>query len=371
MQALFFLTDCDKIVLRQHRTMGTASFGASFDPIVQYEKWEIQKYSPIFHTFACAKTLAESPCPIMRYCLKRFCRNWSVSMKYLKIIIAAILSLLLCGCAVQTESAQIAATTLPVWEFSSRLCAGTPISVTRLVTEQVSCLHDYSLNVRQVKAAEAAETIVISGAGLEDFLDDLLVDASVIDASEGIDLLCGEEHEEEQHHEEGHHHEEDPHIWLAPENAKTMARNICDGLSIRYPQYAPNFEANLSQLLNELTVLQQYGEDTLSQLKCRDLITFHDGFSYFAEAFDLNIVKAVEEESGSEASAQELIELINLVENKSLPAIFTESSGSTSAAGVISRETGRGLYTLDMAMSGDSYFDAMYHNIDTIKEALG
>ena len=292
-------------------------------------------------------------------------------MKYLKIIIAAILSLLLCGCAVQTESAQIAATTLPVWEFSSRLCAGTPISVTRLVTEQVSCLHDYSLNVRQVKAAEAAETIVISGAGLEDFLDDLLVNASVIDASEGIDLLCGEEHEEEQHHEEGHHHEEDPHIWLAPENAKTMARNICDGLSIRYPQYAPNFEANLSQLLNELTVLQQYGEDTLSQLKCRDLITFHDGFSYFAEAFDLNIVKAVEEESGSEASAQELIELINLVENKSLPAIFTESSGSTSAAGVISRETGRGLYTLDMAMSGDSYFDAMYHNIDTIKEALG
>ena len=371
MQALFFLTDCDKIVLRQHRTMGTASFGASFDPIVQYEKWEIQKYSPIFHTFACAKTLAESPCPIMRYCLKRFCRNWSVSMKYLKIIIAAILSLLLCGCAVQTESAQIAATTLPVWEFSSRLCAGTPISVTRLVTEQVSCLHDYSLNVRQVKAAEAAETIVISGAGLEDFLDDLLVNASVIDASEGIDLLCGEEHEEEQHHEEGHHHEEDPHIWLAPENAQIMARNICNGLSSRYPQYAPNFEANLSQLLNELTVLQQYGEDTLSQLKCRDLITFHDGFSYFAEAFDLNIVKAVEEESGSEASAQELIELINLVENKSLPAIFTESSGSTSAAGVISRETGCGLYTLDMAMSGDSYFDAMYHNIDTIKEALG
>ena len=292
-------------------------------------------------------------------------------MKYLKIIIAAILSLLLCGCAVQTESAQIAATTLPVWEFSSRLCAGTPISVTRLVTEQVSCLHDYSLNVRQVKAAEAAETIVISGAGLEDFLDDLLVDASVIDASEGIDLLCGEEHEEEQHHEEGHHHEEDPHIWLAPENAQIMARNICNGLSSRYPQYAPNFEANLSQLLNELTVLQQYGEDTLSQLKCRDLITFHDGFSYFAEAFDLNIVKAVEEESGSEASAQELIELINLVEKKSLPAIFTESSGSTSAAGVISRETGRGLYTLDMAMSGDSYFDAMYHNIDTIREALG
>ena len=292
-------------------------------------------------------------------------------MKFAKLIFAAVLSLLLCGCGAKDESARVAATTLPVWEFSARLCAGTPITVTRLVTEQVSCLHDYSLNVRQVKAAEAAETIVISGAGLEDFLDDLLLNASVIDASEGIDLLCGEEHEEEHHHEDGHHHEEDPHIWLAPENAKIMARNISDGLSTRYPQYKQTFESNLDSLLNDLTALQEYGEDTLSKLKCRDLITFHDGFSYFAQSFDLTIVKAVEEESGSEASARELIEMITLVEENALPAIFTETSGSTSAAGIIARETGCGQYTLDMAMSGDSYFNAMYHNIDTIKEALG
>ena len=85
----------------------------------------------------------------------------------------------------------------------------------------------------------------------------------------------------------------------------------------------------------------------------------------------MTILKAVEEESGSEASAQELIELITLVEEQSLPAVFTEANGSTSAAGVIARETGCRSYALDMAMSGNSYFDAMYHNIDTIKEALG
>lgn len=292
-------------------------------------------------------------------------------MKYMKTVIAAILSvLLLCGCAPSEQTAQIAATTLPIWEFSSRLCGGTPITVTRLVTEQISCLHDYSLNVRQVKAAEAAETIVISGAGLEAFLDDLLRNASVIDASKGIPLLCNAEegdHDEEEHH----HHEEDPHIWLSPENAKAMARNICTGLSARYPEYAQTFEGNLDGLLTDLTALQQYGEDALAELKCRKLITFHDGFSYFAKAFDLTILKAVEEESGSEASAQELIELITLVEEQSLPAVFTEANGSTSAAGVIARETGCRSYALDMAMSGNSYFDAMYHNIDTIKEALG
>lgn len=292
-------------------------------------------------------------------------------MKCIKLILAAIMSVLLCGCAPSAGSARIAATTLPVWEFSSRLCVGTPITVTRLVTEQVSCLHDYSLNVRQVKAAESAETIVISGAGLEDFLDDLLRSASVIDASEGINLLCGEEHAEEHHHEEGHHHEEDPHIWLAPENAKVMARNICVGLCVRYPEYTQTFQANLGTLLNDLDLLQQYGTDRLSTLKCRDLVTFHDGFAYFADAFGLRILRAVEEESGSEASARELIELITLVEDQSLPAIFTETSGSTSAAGIIARETDCGVFTLDMAMAGDSYFGAMYHNIDTIKEAMG
>ena len=292
-------------------------------------------------------------------------------MKYLKIVLTALLSLLLCGCAPSGKPAQIAATTLPVWEFTSRLCDGTPITVTRLVTEQVSCLHDYSLNVRQVKAAESAETIVISGAGLEDFLDDLLINASVIDASEGIPLLCGEEHEEEHHHDEGHHHEEDPHIWLSPVNAEAMAQNICTGLSARYPQYTQVFQNNLILLVNDLDALARYGKDTLANLQCRELITFHDGFSYFADAFGLTIVKAVEEESGSEASARDLIELVTLVEEHRIPAVFTEVSGSTSAAGIIARETGCGVFSLDMAMSGSSYFDAMYHNIDTIKEALG
>ena len=156
-------------------------------------------------------------------------------MKFWKIILtAALAAALLCGCAPKADYAPIAATTLPVWDFTSRLCQGTPLAVTRLVTEQVSCLHDYSLNVRQVKAAEAAQVVVISGAGLEDFLDDLLLDVPTIDASQGISLLHSDEaHEEEEHHheEDGHHHEHDPHIWLSPENAMVMAQNICDGLS--------------------------------------------------------------------------------------------------------------------------------------------
>lgn len=297
-------------------------------------------------------------------------------MKKTLVLLFALI-LMLNGCSAPDIPSQIAATTLPVYEFTARICKGTPLTVTRLVTEEVSCLHDYSLNVRQVKAAESAEVIVISGAGLEEFLDDILLNAQTLDASQGIDLIIPEDHHHEHDNSHGkesahedHHHEQDPHIWLSPVNAAIMAQNICSGLSGRYPEYASVFDRNLDALLTDLHALQSYGEECLSGLSCRELITFHDGFSYLAQAFGLSIVDAIEEESGSEASAKELIHIIEEVEHHNLPAVFTEKSGSISAAGIISRETGAGSFALDMAMSGDSYFDAMYHNINTLKEAL-
>ncbi len=283
-----------------------------------------------------------------------------------------LLSLLFCtaGCTAAPAPAQIAATTLPVYDFTLRLCKGTGLSVTRVINDSVSCLHDYSLSVRQVQALEAAQAVVLSGGGLEAFMEDVLSGCkNVIDSAQGIELLsCEDGHDHQSHH---HHHEADAHLWLSPSYAKSMVQNICAGLSMQFPEHKTVLEENLSGLLSDLDQLQSYGQAQLSALSCRELITFHDGFSYFANAFDLTILEAVEEESGSEASAQELKHLCYLVQEHQLPAIFTERSGSVSAASVISAETGTGIYSLDMAMAEGSYFDAMYHNIDTIKEALG
>lgn len=294
-------------------------------------------------------------------------------MKITALLLTGLLLLgMLCGCSAQPR-AQICATTLPVYQFTSRLCEGTGITVTRLVTESVSCLHDYSLSVSQVKAVESAELVVTSGAGLEGFLDDLLcnVDA-LIDSSEGIELLgCETEYDHEHGHEHSHSHEQDSHIWLSPVNAKAMASNICRGLMQHYPAHKETFQKNLETLHNELEELYAYGQAQLADLTCREMITFHDGFGYLAHAFDLTILEAIEEESGSEASAQELKHLISMVREHHLSAIFTEINGSASAAQIIAAETGIVSCPLDMAMGGDDYFASMYHNIDTIKEALG
>lgn len=282
-----------------------------------------------------------------------------MSKRIFALALAAVL--LLAGCSAgryTSETGGIAATTGPVSQFAQAIAEGTGLTVTQVIADSVSCLHDYSLSVGQMEAIETSRVVLISGAGLEDFMEDALSAAeTVIDCSEGIAL---------QQYDEG----DDPHIWLDPDRAAQMAENIAAGLSGIYPEHAEQFQANLEVLCGRLADLKAYGREALADLSCRELITFHDGFGYLASAFDLEILAAIEEESGSEASAAELAEIVELVQSHGLPAIFTEANGSESAASVIEAETGVPHFALDMAIGGSDYFDAMTHNFDTLKEAL-
>lgn len=282
--------------------------------------------------------------------------------------LAAVL-LLITACTAPKQQPNIAATTMPVFTFTQALCNDTPLSVGLLVQENVSCLHDYTLTVRHMKTLESADLIIISGGGLEGFLEDALPhEKTVVDSSSGITQHCADE---AHHNDHDHHHGADPHFWLSIKSARQMAHNIYQALRTKYPQYAKEFDRNWTTLSKSFDDLQQYAHSQLSNLSCKEIVTFHDGFSYMAEEFDLTILYAVEEESGSEASAKDLIAVCDLVTQHTLPAIFVEKNGSDSAAQIICSETGCKLYALDMAMSGNNYFDAMYHNINTLKEALG
>lgn len=291
--------------------------------------------------------------------------------RLLSLFLAAAVLIFFSGCQAQKLDIDIAATTRPVWEFTCRIVSGTDLSVELLITDPVSCLHDYSVSVNQARIAEQANVVILSGAGLETSMSSLFDEKDIIDCSHGLSLLGCDNENDHEHHDSSHSHEFDPHIWLSPANAMTMVKTIYNGLLQRYPQHSALFSKNLKDLLSDLEALDTYAKTQLKNLSVRNMITFHDGFTYLAHTYDLSILKAVEEESGSEASAAELKELISLVRDNRLPAIFTEENGSVSAAGVIAKETGINVYTLDMAMSERTYFEAMYHNINTIKEAMG
>ena len=296
-------------------------------------------------------------------------------LRITKLCAVLLTVLLISGCAAtQPIQAEIAATTGPVAQFAREIVAGTDLTVAQLITDSVSCVHDYSLSVRQMELVETSEIVLLSGAGLEAFMEDALASADVIvDCAEGVELtnLEGHDHHDHVHGaDHDHSHEDDPHIWLDPLRALQMAENICVGLSDQYPEHAALFRANADGLVQRLMDLQDYGEAALRDLSCRELITFHDGFGYLASAFDLEIVAAIEEESGSEASAKDLMEIIEEIEYHNLPAVFTEINGSVSAASIIHAEIGVAVYDLDMIMGGSDYFAAMKRNFDTLKEAL-
>ena len=117
--------------------------------------------------------------------------------------------------------------------------------------------------------------------------------------------------------------------------------------------------------------MQTYGEIQLTDLSCRQLITFHDGFAYLAEAFNLDVLSSIEEDDGSTISAAKRIALSQMIEANRIPAIFIETNSYAGSAQSIASETGTGVFTLDTAMSESNYFDAMRQNINTLKEALG
>ena len=269
------------------------------------------------------------------------------------------------------DTIHILTTTYPVYLFTTAVTEGVEgVEVTRLIREEISCLHDYTLTVNDMKAIEAADVIVMNGVGLEDFMADALAtsDAPVIDCSEGVELLPALGHE-------GHDHETeyDPHIWMDPERAAQMVWNVATVLSevdtMNGDLYTANASAAEAQLQSEVAGVED--PDVLA-----GLITFHDGFQYFAQATGLDLLKAIEEEEGAEASAAEIKEIVDLIGEYDIPAIFTEKNGSDATAQAISRETGCGVAQLDLVMSGDGsgiqpYVDAMNQNIDTILEALG
>ena len=282
-------------------------------------------------------------------------------MKRLLCALCALLLLVGCTPAGQ-EPAQmnIVATTYPTYLAALAVTDGIEgVSVSRLDTGSVSCLHDYTLTVNDMKKLSRADVIVMNGAGLEDFMSDALAstDALVIDCSERVELLPATGHHGHEYSGEdlGHF---DPHYWMDPLNAQTMVGNVRFGLWFLFPgEVAPDLSANTTLAVEQLQPLYELGLRYLypqseNAVSVPGLITFHDGFQYLAQAFHLPLLRSIEEEAGSEAGAKEMDEIIRLVKENNIPVIFTESNGSDATANAIARETGCTVAQLSMIMDG-------------------
>lgn len=304
--------------------------------------------------------------------------------KILSILLAACL-LAAAGCSAPQSGEKesrltVVTSTYPVYLFASAVCDGVEgVTVERLNTGETSCLHDYTLSVDDMRMLEKADVVVLNGSGLEDFMSDALATSSaqVIDCSEGMELLenLAHDHEEgdEADHDHGHY---DPHIWMDPNNAVTMVENLCRSLGEIDPDYEEQYRENMTEAAEQLRSWDSAMRETLAKaeqqgVEISGLITFHDGFQYFAKTYDLPLLAAIEEEAGSEASAKEITEITQLVKEYEIPVIFTEVNGSDATAQAISRETGCQVAQLTMLMDGpdaalSNYYDGLKSNIAAV-----
>ena len=300
-------------------------------------------------------------------------------MKKIKLFMA-IMTLLaaVSGCAPAAEEARltVVCTTYPIYLFASSLAEGVEgVAVERLDTGSVSCLHDYSLSMEDMKKLERADVIALNGAELEEFLEDALEtsDAAVIDCSAGVELLEGlsHHHDGDEHDDHGHW---DPHYWMDPANARTMAANLRNSLVLLDPDHAAEYENNAVRTEKILLHVEEETRTLVEKYPLQGgpgLITFHDGFQYFAKAFHLPLLASIEEEAGSEASAHEIVEITELVKEHGIPVIFTEVNGSDATANAIARETGCRVAQLTMIMDGpdselETYCSGITGNLEAI-----
>ncbi len=157
-----------------------------------------------------------------------------------------------------------------------------------------------------------------------------------------------------------------------------MVCNIRDGLSQADPEHAGEYEENAAGQAALLHTWEDSLRDMLREAEesagvdIAGLVTFHDGFRYFAAAFDLPLLASIEEEEGSEASAKEINEITGLVKEYSLPVIFTEVNGSDATAQAIARETGCAVAQLSMCMDGpedgalSDYYTVLADNVAAV-----
>lgn len=299
-------------------------------------------------------------------------------------ILAALLTLPSCAPPAEEARLYVVCTTYPIYLLASAAAEGVDgVRVERLDTGSVSCLHDYSLSMADMKKLERADVIAVNGAGLEEFLEDALQtsDAAVIDCSRGVKLLenLSHRHDEDDHDHDGHDHGHwDSHYWMDPANARIMAANLHKALVLADPDHAAEYGDNAAQTDEILLRCEENARELMEEYLPRGipgLITFHDGFQYFAAAFGLPQLASVEEEAGSEASAHEIVEIAELVREYGIPVIFTEVNGSDATAKAISRETGCKVARLTMIMDGpdslEAYCDGIVGNVRSICGEFG
>ena len=271
---------------------------------------------------------------------------------------------------------------------------GEHIALTTLVGPEGDT-HVYQPTPKAARSVAEADLLFMNGLEFEGWLERLAeaasFDGAMVVATTGVSPIAFEEHEDDDHgdhaghdeHDEhaGHDHGTfDPHAWQSLDNAVIYANNMAAGLAQADPANASEYYTNRAAFVAEIVALKSDIDAMMAALPAdkRTVVTPHDAFGYFAEAYDLTFEAPQGMSTESEVSAADVAALITQIRRELISAVFIESITDNRMMEQIANETGAtiGGTLYSDALSGETgpastYLDMMRHNATTLSDALG
>jgi ABC-type Zn uptake system ZnuABC Zn-binding protein ZnuA len=188
--------------------------------------------------------------------------------------------------------------------------------------------------------------VVRNGLHLEGWIDDLLANAggvrALVTASDGVDTI-----------EAGG--AVDPHFWFDASLWKVAAGNVHEGLRGVIPAEEHDaLQTRLRAFEARCDVLHQWATEQVQSLPeaQRVLVTSHDAFAYFGRAYQMDVHAVQGISTQQEASQRDVLDVISVVRERHLPAVFGETSVSAALIEQVARQT-------DAELLGPLYSDSL------------
>ena len=262
---------------------------------------------------------------------------------------------------------------------------GNKIEVTGLMGPGVDP-HLYKATAGDVRSLQKCELVFYNGLYLEGRIGDVLVKL----ARRGKKVYAVTEEIEESRLLEppefaGHY---DPHIWFDPTLWVEAVDIVVEGLSVSDPSNASYYKTQGARVTAEYKALHTWAKSAIDQIdpSQRILITSHDAFNYFGQAYGFKVVGVQGISTVTEAGLADIANMVDFIKDNGVRSIFVESSVSPAAIERISKDAGIGiggeLYSDAMGAPGEmetrqgdtydlgTYEGLVKHNIYRIVEAL-
>ena len=176
----------------------------------------------------------------------------------------------------------------------------------------------------------------------------------------------------------------DPHVWFDVRLWMRAVEQIRDTLTELDPESGELYRANAAAYLTELEELDRYVREQVARVppERRVVITAHDAFGYFGEAYGFDVRGLQGISTASEAGAGDVQALADFIAERRIPAIFVESSVSPRTISAVREavrsrgfevEVGGSLFSDAMGDEGTpegTYIGMVRHNVDTIVAGL-